>query len=241
MTKVASNRRDSELLSFFKVISSSPTSVATSHAVCADRQAAERSTIMAEDATDVVPTALSYTDPLNSSVRPKPSGSLFAYFGKGPPRSEGGDYSGEEGPAPLATTTHANGKPREPPRKRRKKADEGQGQARLLKAEGGGWALARAPISAEASEGAEDGNETLDGQDQAGAESKAQVPANTAKRKKERKGDDELAEMRDMEQKPKRTMARRGRKKGQTGSRVSHGGEELQGADDTAVCESPAT
>jgi hypothetical protein len=89
----------------------------------------------------------------------------------------------------------------------------------LLKAEGGGWALGKLPAKQDTQSGAEE----EDDRDPTGAGPVAAGPANTAKRKEGRKkgtGEEE-EEVRDMvaARKTRRTMAKRGRRKGQMNGR----------------------
>jgi hypothetical protein len=158
-------------------------------------------------------------DGSTTDVRPKPvNRSLFTYFG-GRPRSDvpNPEASGDERSDGQAQDLPSGSSVKQPPRKRRKKVDEGQ--SRLLKAEGGGWALGKLPAKQDTQSGAEE----EDDRDPTGAGPVAAGPANTAKRKEGRKkgtGEEE-EEVRDMvaARKTRRTMAKRGRRKGQMNGR----------------------
>ena len=166
-------------------------------------------------------------------ARPKPSnGSLLAFF-KGKPRADAGSAacSGDEGGSTTSAVPSAGPVIKQPPRKRRRKGDEGQ--ARLMKGEGGGWAFGKAdaPPAAvqEGGAGRNDVNDTEYTADTVG--SAAAAAPTTAKRKPGRKQPDgEEAEVKDMAQKTRRTTAKRGRRKGGTGARS--GNEDARTSDE---------
>ena len=163
-------------------------------------------------------------DPTPGDLRPKPvNRSLFAYFG-GKPRGDDAtstisDDEAYETASNGAAASSVSTSAKQPPRKRRKKVDEGQ--ARLMKAEGGGWALGRAQaVGTSDMDVAEAPPVEMDGNTE---QAPVAAPANTAKRKPaqgKKKEEGEDAEVKEMAQRTRRTMAKRGRRKGPAESRV---------------------
>lgn len=177
----------------------------------------------ADDCEQPATAAQGSGDPTHD-LRPKPANrSLFAYFG-GKPRGEdamsaaSGDEAYETASNGAAASS-AGTSAKQPPRKRRKKVDEGQ--ARLMKAEGGGWALGRAQAAGRSDVDVAEAPSV--GMDADTEQVAAATPADTAKRKPaqgKRKEEGEDAEVKEMAQRTRKTMAKRGIRRGPADSRV---------------------